>query len=86
MPYRTNFNVPTQVPHQSCFNDNTFKQQSGLCPHVIVDQLRMASYLPTNKAVRLIQGRLFLIDFLWRAKTRYKCDDLRLRRPHAIMT
>jgi hypothetical protein len=22
----------------------------------------------------------------WRAKTRYKCDDLRLRRPHAIMT
>jgi hypothetical protein len=23
---------------------------------------------------------------VWRAKTRYKCDDLRLRRPHAIMT
>ena len=23
---------------------------------------------------------------VWRAKTRYKCDDLRLRRPHTIMT
>jgi hypothetical protein len=23
---------------------------------------------------------------VWRAKTRYKCDELRLRRPHPIMT